>query len=41
MKLILIEVNIYFKHLIGCVFNYLGRKEEAIEDYTRAIEINP
>ena len=37
---ILIEVNLD-SYFIAKTFNYLGRKKEAIEDYTKAIDINP
>ena len=41
MKLISIEVNIILNYFIGNVLKKLGRNEEAIKDYSRAIEINP
>ena len=41
MKLLLVEVNFKLKIFIGNVLYALGRNEEAIEDYTRALEKNP
>ena len=41
LLLIIIEVYISFNYLLGNVLNELGRKEEAIKDYTKAIDINP
>ena len=38
--LIIIEVNI-ISHIIGILFNNLGRNEEALSDYNKAIQINP
>ena len=39
-KLIIIEVN-KVQIILGSVLNELGRKEEAIIDYSKAIELNP
>ena len=39
---IIIEVNIFKKKLfLGNILSDLGRTEEAIKDYSTAIEINP
>ena len=39
LQLILTEVNI--NNLLGSALDKLGLKEEAIKDYTRAINIKP
>ena len=39
--LFITEVNIIIKLFIGNLLYSLGRKEEAIKDYTIAIDINP
>ena len=41
LELIVIEVNIIFKLFLGVVLYDLGRNEEAILDFTNAIDINP
>ena len=38
--LLLIEVDIKF-HILGNLFSDLRREEDAINDYTKAIEIDP
>ena len=40
LKLTIIEVLYFFKTISGNILSQLGRKEEAIIDYTKAIEIN-
>ena len=41
LKLIIIEVENILKSYLGNVLFELGRKPEAINDFTKAIELNP
>ena len=40
--LLLLIIEVYLlNYLIGIALDDLGRKKEAVEDYTKAIEIDP
>ena len=38
---IITEVDIFDQYFLGISLDDLGRKEDAINDFTKAIEINP
>ena len=41
LNLILTEVDYIINILLGDLLSHLGRKEDAINDYTKVIEMNP